>query len=165
MKRRLATIILLTVTTPLAAQWLTLTTPDIPRMADGNPDLSAPAPRSADGHPDMTGLWVPVEVSGDLLDPTKVHEWARALMTEREGSFFEGDPRFQCLPSGPGYIAAPRIAAGMRRIVQHPSVIATLHSDMIYRPIFMDGRELEPDPLPTWMGYSVGRPLRRILLR
>jgi hypothetical protein len=27
----------------------------------------------------------------------------------------------------------------------------------MYRLIFMDGRELEPDPERTWMGYSVGR--------
>jgi hypothetical protein len=27
----------------------------------------------------------------------------------------------------------------------------------VHREIFMDGRTLEPDPNPTWMGYSVGR--------
>ena len=29
--------------------------------------------------------------------------------------------------------------------------------DGMHRSIFMDGRSLEPDPNPTWMGYSVGR--------
>src|SRR4030095_8764407 len=29
-------------------------------------------------------------------------------------------------------------------------------SDGMHRAIFMDGRSLEPDPNPTWMGYSVG---------
>jgi hypothetical protein len=28
--------------------------------------------------------------------------------------------------------------------------------DLVHREIFMDGRTLEPDPNPTWMGYSVG---------
>ena len=28
--------------------------------------------------------------------------------------------------------------------------------DGMHRSIFMDGRSLEPDPNPTWMGYSVG---------
>ncbi len=155
MKRRLATLILLALTTPLAAQWLTLPTPGIPRTADGEPDLSAPAPRAADGRPDLTGLWVPAGVSGDLFDPTKVHEWARTLMTERERRFWEDNPSFLCLPSGPGYLTTG--GQGQRRIVQNPTVIAFLYSDLAYRQVFMDGRELEPDPLPTWMGYSVGR--------
>jgi hypothetical protein len=41
--------------------------------------------------------------------------------------------------------------------VQNPNVVAILHADMTYREIFLDGRELESEPLPTWMGYSVGR--------
>jgi hypothetical protein len=32
-----------------------------------------------------------------------------------------------------------------------------LYDDLTHRVIFMDGRSLEPDPNPTWMGYSVGR--------
>ncbi len=157
MKRRLATLVLLASTTPLAAQWLTLPTPGIPRTADGGPDLSAPAPRAADGHPDLSGLWVPMGVSGDLDDPTKVQAWVRTLIGEREKRYFEDNPRFLCLPSGPGYLTAGGTSAGLRRIVQNPTVIALLYSDLAYRQIFMDGRELEPAPLPTWMGYSVGR--------
>ena len=159
MRRRLATLVLLATTTPLAAQWLTLATPGIPRTADGEPDLSAPAPRAADGRPDLTGLWVPVEggLSGELLDPAKIPQQALAQMAEHERRFFEDSPHFHCLPSGPAYITAGRIANGSRRIVQNPNVIAILHSDLVYRQIFMDGRGLEPNPLPTWMGYSVGR--------
>ena len=157
MKRLLATLALLASTTPLAAQWLTLPTPGIPRTADGEPDLSAPVPSADDGHPDLSGLWVPVRVSGDLLDTTKVQEWARTLIAERERSFFEDSPRYRCLPSGPAYLSQTGISGGLRRIVQHPSVIAFLYADLAYRQIFMDGRELEPDPLPVWMGYSVGR--------
>ncbi len=154
MKRRLATLVLLASTTPLAAQWLTLPTPDIPRTADGEPDLSAPAPRSADGHPDLSGLWVPAGVSGDLLDPTKIHEWARTLIAERRTRFFDDGPEYQCLPRGPSYLTAER---RLRRIVQSSTVIAILNHDLTYRQIFMDGRSLEPNPHPTWMGYSVGR--------
>ena len=157
MKRRLATLVLLASTTPLAAQWLTLPTPGIPRTADGGPDLSAPAPRLADGRPDMSGLWTPVNATGDLFDPARIQEWARTLMTERERRFFEDDPRFQCLPSGPGTLTSGGLTAGLRRIVQSPTLIAILNADLTYRQIFMDGRELEPDPLPIWTGYSVGR--------
>ena len=34
-----------------------LPTPGIPRLADGKPNLAAPAPRTADGKPDLSGLW------------------------------------------------------------------------------------------------------------
>ena len=72
MRRQLATLILLTsVTTPVAAQWLTLTTPGVPRTADGKPDLSAPAPRTDDGRPELTGLWRGAGVRGDLRDESK----------------------------------------------------------------------------------------------
>ena len=39
------------------AQWIRYPTPDLPRKADGKPDLTAPAPRLPDGHPDLSGLW------------------------------------------------------------------------------------------------------------
>ena len=155
MTRLLATIFLLTSTMPAAAQWLSLATPGIPRTADGKPNLTAPAPRTADGHPDLNGLWRSAGVRGDLRDPTKIQSWARDLMAERERNFYKDGPQFQCLPSGPGYIAGG--GGGMRRIVQSPTVIAMLNGDLTYRQIFMDGRALEPDPLPIWMGYSVGR--------
>jgi len=42
---------------PGAAQWLKHPTPGIPRTADGQADLKAPAPRTADGRPDLSGMW------------------------------------------------------------------------------------------------------------
>jgi hypothetical protein len=79
-------------------------------------------------------------------------------MAEHERNFYKAGPHMQCLPSGPGYIAgAGGGGGGMRRIVQSPTVTAILHSDLTYRQIFTDGRTLEADPLPVWMGYSVGR--------
>ena len=157
MKRGFAFFVLLVFSVPLAAQWLTLSAPGVPSTIDGEPNLSAPAPRTANGHPDMTGLWDPVRVSGDLFNPTKVREWAGTLLAERERRFFEDDPRFRCLPSGPGLLTLANTTYSERRIVQTPTMIAILNEDLTYRQIFMDGRELEQDPLPTWMGYSVGR--------
>lgn len=156
MKRRLVTLVLLAATTPLAAQWLTLAKPGIPRTADGEPDLSAPAPRFADGQLDLTGLWRPVGGTAGLLDQTNVQAWARTLMAERELSYYADGPHFRCLPTGPGSIVGGG-EEGLRRIVQNPAVIAILNGDLSYRQIFTDGRELEPDPLPSWMGYSAGR--------
>ena len=159
MKRRLAMLVsLLTSATPVAAQWLGLPTPGIPRTADGKPDLSAPAPRTADGRPELTGLWRAAGVRGDLRDETKIQAGARAAMAEHERNFYRDGPHMQCLPQGPAYIATSGGGGGSwRRIVQSPSVIAFLNPDLTYRQIFMDGRALEPDPLPIWQGYSVGR--------
>lgn len=87
MKRRLAMLVLAAMTTPVVAQWISLPTPGIPRTADGAPDLSAHAPRAADGNPDLSGLWYPVEVAGDFLNPANAQERARLLMAEREARF------------------------------------------------------------------------------
>ena len=38
------------------AQWINYLTPDIPRTADGKPNLSASAPKTAEGKPDRSGL-------------------------------------------------------------------------------------------------------------
>ena len=42
---------------PAAAQWPDFPTRNVPRTADGEPDLQAPAPRTTSGHIDFTGLW------------------------------------------------------------------------------------------------------------
>lgn len=51
---RIGAIVLLSA--PLAAQWLNYPTPGLPRTADGQPNLTAPAPRTADGKPDRGSI-------------------------------------------------------------------------------------------------------------
>ena len=157
MKRLLATLVLLALTTPLSAQWLSLPTPGVPRTADGSPDLSAPAPRTADGRPDLTGLWRNGRITGDLGDRSKLQPWVNALIDERASRFSADSPHYHCLPGGPANLTIGGNSYGLRRILQHPTMVTVLYNDLTYREIFMDGRELEPDPLPIWMGYSVGR--------
>src|SRR5262245_2365410 len=152
MKIMATAVVVCVLTTSLAAQWLTLPTPGIPRTADGKPNLAAPVPRGIDGHLDLTGLWNTRDLRSDLFDPAKVQPWAQALVRQRAEDFYKDNPGYLCLPRGPGYFAG-----GMRRIVQNPKVIAILNDDLTYRQIFMDGRALETDPNPTWMGYSIGR--------
>lgn len=158
MLKQLATLVLLLATTsPLSAQWFSLQTPGLPRTAEGTVDMSAPVPLTAEGRPDFSGLWVPEDARGSLFDASKIQGWALDAMALQESNFYANDPRFHCLPSGPGSYPAGMSVGGMRRIVQHPSMIAILSSEMSFRQIFMDGRELEESPmLPTWGGYSVG---------
>jgi len=153
-------VIALAMTTPASAQWLKLPTPGIPRLADGKPNLAAPAPRTADGKPDFSGLWE--NQGGDRLynniaadlQPGDVAPWADALYRQRRLEFGKDSMETLCLPLGPAYLTT---RYREQRIVQTPTLIVFAFDDMMHREIFMDGRELEKDPNPTWMGYSVGR--------
>ena len=159
MRLRLSACILLLASTTLQAQWFDWKTPTIPRTANGNPNLQAPVPRTADGRVDMSGVWGPEgSASGSLFDTSKIQGWALEAMRKQEKNFYTSDPRFHCLPSGPGAYPAGATAGGHRRIIQHPDFIAILNPDMTYRQVYMDGRKLEDEPvLSTWMGYSTGR--------
>ena len=152
MRLFLAALILLVGTIPAGAQWLDRRTPGIPRKPDGKPNLTAPAPRGPDGKPDLTGVWHgPVPETG--FDPANAQPWVNDLVRQRQREYWRTRPSYLCLPSGP---EADR-AAGWRRILQAPTAIAILNDDLTYRVIFMDGRELEANPAPSWMGLSVGR--------
>ena len=158
-----AVVILTVLATPLEAQWIDYRTPGIPRTADGKPNLTAPAPRTADGKPDLTGLWEwlsPDTASGNVLlrkpgdlQPADIQPWVQALLQQRAENFGIDNPRYQCLPDGPNYSTEQ----GYKRILQTPAMIAILQEDLTHRQIHMDGRALETDPNPSWMGYSVGR--------
>jgi hypothetical protein len=156
MKIFTAAIIVTALVTPLAAQWVQHRTPGIPRTADGKPNLTAPAPRTGDGKPDLTGLWeavTDVAVSNvGALKPADVQPWAQALVQQRTENFGRENPHYQCLPQGPAYTTL----GGMKRFLQTPAMIVILNEDLTYRQIYMDGRALETDPNPSWMGYSVG---------
>lgn len=158
MKRLTTALLLLAFSGTLAAQWLGVPTPGIPRTADGAPDLFAALPRTADGHPELTGLWRAVGTTGDLQDTSKIQAWAVERMAAHERNFYRDGPQMQCKPGGPGYIVGgPGGGGSLRQIVQSPSTLAILYGDLTYRQVFMDGRALEPDPLPVWNGYSTGR--------
>ncbi len=149
--------ILLLVSTTVQAQWFDWSTPTVPRTADGTPDLTAPIPRTLEGLVDMSGVWTPEDARGSLFDTSKIQGWALDAMLVHETNFYINDPRFHCLPSGPGSYPAGSTTGGQRRLIQHQDYIAILTGEMTYRQVFMDGRQLEAEPLlTTWMGFSTG---------
>jgi len=150
-------ILLSGLTTPLAAQWLTHPTPGIPRTADGKPNLAAPAPRTPDGRPDLSGVWQRLSnyqrnIAPDLKSG-EIQPWAEALVQRRLEDQGIDHMSHGCLPWGPNYSTSERRV----KVVQTPGLIVTLDEDLTYRQIFLDGRQLETNPHPSWMGYSVGR--------
>ena len=147
-----AALILMAATIPAGAQWLDRRWPGIPRTADGKPNLTAPAPRRPDRKPDLTGVWNgPPPFARP--DPANLQSWVTDLVRQRQQEYYKTRPYYQCRPSGP---EAGRFG-GWKRILQTPTAIAILNDDLTYRVIHMDGRELEANPAPSWMGYSVGR--------
>jgi hypothetical protein len=149
--------------TPLGAQWLNNRTPNIPRTADGKPNLTAPAPRTPDGKPDLSGLWAKSSpkyarnIAADLK-PGEIQPWARAVVDERRENLGKDGMQVRCLPLGPAYATSgDSTGSEMVRIVQTPQLIVMLNPDLTYRQIWMDGRALESEPNPAWMGYSIGR--------
>src|SRR5436190_3984376 len=152
MRLFLAALILIGQAIPAGAQWLDRKTPGISRKTDGKPDLTAAAPRTPDGKPDFTGIWNG-PVPNLLFDPANAQPWANDVVRQREQEYWKKRPSYQCLPSGP---EADRFG-GWKRVLQTPAAIAILNDDLTYRVIFMDGRQLEANAAPSWMGYSVGR--------
>ena len=151
-------IVAVALTTPAAAQWLDYRTPGIPRTANGAPNLAAPAPRTRDGKPDFTGVWRKASLKAAAGLKAK-ESWVGDLVRERRENLNKDDMGIQCLPLGPRYSTTrgndPNI--GMQKFVQAPGLLMVLNPDLTYRQIYMDGRPLESDPNPAWMGYSVGR--------
>lgn len=153
-----AAILLLPVS--LNAQWLDWRTPDIPRTADGKPNLTAPTPRTSTGKPDFSGIWQPelnpyrFSVILDLKDEVIFRPAAEAIFQGRVKDYRREDPVTNCLPAGPS-----EPINVMYRIIQAPSLIAMLFESGTgrYRQIHMDGRQLPEDPNPSWLGYSIGR--------
>jgi hypothetical protein len=143
-----------------SAQWLNLPTPGIPRLANGKPDLSAPAPKGPDGNPDITGIWDPVRPYFiNLANKLKESDipytpWALALYKHRRDTESKEDPTGNCIPGG-----VPRSDAVPYpwKIVRADRMMLILYEAVHgYRQIFTDGRKLPEDPNPTWQGYSIG---------
>lgn len=167
------------------AQWVTYPTPGIPRGGDGKPTLSAPAPRTPNGKPDLSGIWEAEPASHEELirflpggfnllgeDPPSKYfvnilsdfkpaeaplkAATASLFAEHFAGLSKDAPFSHCLPVG---IPLADLAPIPFKIIQTPSVVVMLYEgDGSFRQIHTDGRKLPSDnPLPSWMGYSIGK--------
>jgi hypothetical protein len=153
----------LAVTVSAHAQWW-LNVPDhAPRNANGEVNLMAPTPHLADGTPDFGGVWYQDtnkftrDIAADIGEAAVPYQpWAKKVADERAtGARSREDPDANCLPQG-----VPKISwvPAPWKMVQTPGLIVVVYEAFtLWRQIFMDGRRLEADPNPTWMGYSTGR--------
>jgi len=163
------------VTTTAVAQWNSVPATGVPKNANGSPNLNAPAPRTVDGKPDLSGVWRPdrnqkcppdgcpdnqmseqfLDLGWGLKDGLPYQPWAAELVKKRTEQMGKDDPTSNCFPGG---IVRLHTYPTFNKIVQIPRLIVILSErEVTYRQIFMDGRPLPKDPLPTWKGYSVGR--------
>jgi len=163
------------------AQWLRYPTADVPRTADGKPNLSAPAPRLPDGKPDFSGLWhagnrnpctpgtgefidCASEIGGSQLarDLGKnlpgglpYQPWAAEIAKQRTADLSRDDPHVRCLPDNP-----PRAwtLPHLTKVLHTPKLLVLLYEvNAMYRQVFIDGRPLPADMTPAWNGYSTAR--------
>ena len=179
-------ILVAVVTTTLSAQWPKYTTPDVPRLADGQPNLTAPAPRTADGKPDLSGIWEIVFGGGGGRGRGAAPAPAPAPPPDPNATpvsqFFEVAGRGYPLPLQPwaAELKKKRMAdnskdnpdvwclpIGLMQYHNHPQprqivqtknlMLITYESNYGLRYIYTDGRPApNNDPTPWWFGYSRG---------
>ncbi len=153
-------------------------------MADGKPNLTAPAPRGADGKPDFSGIWglscpvangvngtirganvycaTEVSVPAEFFDfgqsikgGLPYQPWAAELVRKTRLAGRPDDPLSRCYP--PGMVRLETFPL-FRKMVQVPGLLLILNEhNASYRQIFTDGRALPADPNPSWNGYSTAK--------
>ena len=162
---------------PVFAQWLKYPTAGLPRTADGKFNPSAPAPRTPDGKPDFSGIWLTgnpmcTQSEGTLVCGVELpmsreginmgvslpgglpyQPWLATLVKERTANFAKDDPHVRCLPDT--FLRAYGLPH-LLKFVQSPGLLVMLNEmNAGYRQVFIDGRPLPQDPVPSWQGYSV----------
>ena len=162
------------------AQWLKYPSANVPRTADGKPNLAAPTPRTPAGKPDFTGLWLtdapcnrnkapdslvcgselPMGAQGinmgmGIQGGLPYQPWLAALVKERTANNAKDDPHVACLPDT--FLRAYSLPH-LLKFVQTPDLLVMLNEmNAGYRQVFLDGRPLPDDPTPSWQGYSSAR--------
>ena len=161
-----------------AAQWLKYPTAGVPRKTDRMVDLSAPAPRMAGGKPDFSGIWLTGNpLCGDRFNPRTYtcglelpmgreginmgatlqgglpyQPWLAELVKERTANHAKDDPHVRCLPDT--FLRAYSLPHFVRFVQTPDLLVALIEMNANYRMVFLDGRPLPEDPVPSWQGYS-----------
>lgn len=158
----------------VSAQWLRYPDPRIPRAADGQPDLKAPAPRLPDGRIDLSGIWHPDPKAtdggvprGQTLGEDPVIRLQTAdgtpfpLLPSAQAEYNErlrrGDqgPSSRCLPHTiVDYYLVP---TPFKFVHTNGLTIMLFEEFQHFRQVFTDGRPFPDDMQPAWFGYSVGK--------
>jgi hypothetical protein len=176
-------VLVMTSAAPVFGQWVTYPTPNVPRLANGQPDLKAPAPRQPDGKPDFVGFWQPDrqrECTSDLATKVRLTQpctpgekvnvpngpasvpgglplqpWAAELAKKRTADLSKDDPHPRCQPDN-----YPRVywLPHFTKMFFVPGELLMLNEwNAEFRQIYMDGRPLPDDPHPIYSGYSIGK--------
>jgi hypothetical protein len=166
-------MVIVTPALSLQAQWLNYPSAGVPRLPNGQPNLTAPAPKTADGKPDFSGQWLADAESGTgvsfagaplpplfrnigarFKDGLPYRPWARELTGARQANNQRDSPDGKCLPLSNLWLHSHLFP---NKIVQTPGLVVILYEKGVdYRQIFTDGRPLPVDPQPSFFGYSSG---------
>ncbi len=164
-------------------QWVTYPTQNVPRLADGKPNLKAPAPRQPDGKPDFIGFWQPDrerECTPDLASRVRLAKpctpgemvrvpngpnsvpgglpfqpWAEALAKKRTAELSKDDPHPRCQPDN-----YPRVywLPHFTKMFFVPGELLMLNEwNAEFRQIYLDGRPFPELMHPIYSGYSIGK--------
>jgi hypothetical protein len=176
-------VFVLTSSAHVFGQWVTYPTANVPRLANGQPDLKAPAPRQPDGKPDFIGFWQPDrqrECTADLASKVRLAQpctpgervtvpngpasvpgglplqpWAAELAKKRTADLSKDDPHPRCQPDN-----YPRVywLPHFTKMFFVPGELLMLNEwNAEFRQIYTDGRPLPDDPHPIYSGYSIGK--------
>jgi len=167
-----------------SAQWLKYPSAGVPKTADGKPDLSAPAPRMPGGQPDFSGVWLTanamtancntpqnpetivcgaelpmgkdgINMGASLAGGLPYQPWLATLVKQRTAENAKTDPHIRCLPDT--FLRAYSLPH-LLKFVQTAGLLVVLDEmNANYRQVFVDGRPLPEDPVPSWQGYSSAR--------
>lgn len=168
-------LLFLLIAAPLFAQFDPFVAKNIP-LLNGKPNLKAKAPRMPDGKPDLSGVWMFYNkfdendisdaarsgppppfvniVSPRPPDSPPMRPEALQIFGQRAGDLGKDLPLTRCLPTGVpfGYL----LPVPNKFIQTRNELVILFEETNSFRQIHLDGRKLPKNPVPTWMGYSVG---------
>jgi hypothetical protein len=138
---------------PVAAQW---------KLPPSTVKADASVPKAADGKPDLSGIWEQTAMTHfrNLMADLKPEDYpykpeTKAIIEARaDGAQGLIEPDANCLPQGVPKINAAPVPF---KIVQTPKLIVFVYEAFnLWRQVHLDGRQLDDDVSPTWLGYSTG---------